>query len=315
MNEIDLKDTKNNARDPFFMVPSRVFEMELNPYELSVLFYLMMRADNEKHTCFPSINRISQGCGMSERKARSVIHSLKEKEIIEIKPSYVSTHKNFNRQTSNHYLIKIWRDGAQYAPTPCTPNTHSLHDIPPPPARHTGEINKTKPNITKTNITTPTELSEHAVDGGEIERNSFLKLKEKWFEILKNDKGFEEENISLLDRALEHLWFKKEAEYEGNKYPQNELWRLLCDKCTPEILVDSVAFLSASREPIRSPVAYLGKCILGGLINGFQKLEAPPQPSSATPKQARFPSLESAFDVDDFFAAAMRNTYGDEFKF
>ena len=41
-------------REPFFIVPSRVFELDLNPYELSVLFYLMMRADNETHTCFPS---------------------------------------------------------------------------------------------------------------------------------------------------------------------------------------------------------------------------------------------------------------------
>ncbi len=48
-------------------------------------------------------------------------------------------------------------------------------------------------------------------------RFSFLELKRECFKILKNERGLEEDYILLLDRAIEHLWFKSSAEYEGKK--------------------------------------------------------------------------------------------------
>ena len=153
------ENTKEKIDEPFFIVPSRVFELELSPYELTVLFYLMMRADNQTHTCFPSVKRMSSACKISERKVREVIHSLQEKQIVEIKSKYVSTKNDFNRQTANNYSIVLFSTPpAQYAVPPCTMYTHPLHDMHLPPARDAGEINKTIPNITKTNITISTEL-------------------------------------------------------------------------------------------------------------------------------------------------------------
>ncbi len=189
----------------------------------------------------------------------------------------------------------------------------------PPISPHDREINKTKPNITKNNITISTITTAEAV--GENERKSFLDLKGFWFENLKQEKGMDQEEILLLDKALDHLWFKRGAEYEGQKYTQNELWGLLCDKCTPEILASSVEFLLASKEPVRSPVAYLGKCILGGVVKGFlkyKKIDAKENAvSDMTEKStsSAVDSEESSFDVNDFFTAAMRNTYGEDFKF
>ena len=181
------------------------------------------------------------------------------------------------------------------------------------------EINKTKPNRTKNNITISTLTTAEAVD--EKERKSFLELKGFWFENLKKEKGIDQEEILLLDRALDHLWFKKDAEYEGKKYTQDELWELLCNKCTPEILVASVEFLLASKDPVRSPVAYLGKCILGGLVKGLPKYKKSEVTENTSPDASQNPmtsqvdSDDSSFDVNDFFAAAMRGTYGDDFKF
>ena len=154
----------------------------------------------------------------------------------------------------------------------------------------------------------------------------------------------------LLDRALEHLWFKKGAEYQGRKYTQNELWQLLVTKTTPDVLMASVEFLGASKEPVRSPVAYLGKCILGVLVNGIiapkgatkvvggestgagekatnageivngksTDIKNPSeQPAGAKKSGECLDGMNgrSSFDVDDFFSAAMRNSYGDDFKF
>ena len=73
----------------------------------------------------------------------------------------------------------------------------------------------------------------------------------------------------------------------------------------------SIEFLNASKEPIRSPVAYLGKCILGGLVNGFLEFKR----SEKRKDDLDGMNGRSSFDTDDFFAAALRNSYGDDFKF
>ena len=310
---------KSNAREPFFLVPSRVFDEGLNSYELAVLFYLIMRSDNEKHTCFPSVKTMAKACNISERKVRDVIHSLETNQIIKIKSNYVSTHKEFYRQTSNHYLISIFdTPPARHTPSPCTTNTLPVNEVHTPPAHNAGEINKTKPNITKTNITISTELSVDEAMDLEKERFSFLELKRECFEILKNERGLEEEYVLLLDRALEHLYFKNGAEYEGRKYTQNELRGLLASKTNPDILHACVEFLSASKEPVRSPVAYLGKCILGGLVNGISSSKSAnsdvPDAPKKHPENLDGMNGNPSFDVDDFFTAAMKNMYGDNFK-
>ena len=308
------KDEAKKEHEPFFIVPSRVFELGLTPYELSVLLYLMMRVDNEKHTCFPSEKGIAKGCGSSLSSTRRAIASLEEKKIISIECHYMPTSNGMRRQTSNRYKILVFENTpvAQIEHHPCSNRT-------PPVFTESREINKTKPNRTKNNITISTLTTAEAVD--EKERKSFLELKGFWFENLKKEKGIDQEEILLLDRALDHLWFKKDAEYEGKKYTQDELWELLCNKCTPEILVASVEFLLASKDPVRSPVAYLGKCILGGLVKGLPKYKKSEVTENTSPDASQNPmtsqvdSDDSSFDVNDFFAAAMRGTYGDDFKF
>ncbi len=306
------EDDNKKAHEPFFIVPSRVFDKGLSPYELSVLFYLMMRADNEKHTCFPSVKSMAKICKISERKVREVIHSLETKGIIEIKANYVPTRNDFNRQTSNHYLVNIFcTPCAHKTPTLCTKNTPSMNVVHTPPVPPAEEINKTKPNITKSNITKSTELTVDEAVEMEKERFSFLELKRECFEILKNERGLEEEYILLLDRAVEHLYFKNGAEYEGQKYTQNDVRVMLKEKITPDVLASSVEFLNASKEPVRSPVPYLATCILGGLVNGFYAHKK----SEKAKENLDGMNGRSSFDVDEFFAAALRHSMGEDFKF
>ena len=297
---------KSNAREPFFLVPSRVFDEGLNSYELAVLFYLIMRSDNEKHTCFPSEKGIAKACGMSLSTVKRTVKSLDEKKLIHIQKQFSQSKNGLNRQTSNLYIMQFCR-----TPPTVQSDTHPSSERHSPQLTQTREINKTKPNITKTNITISTELSvDEAVEMEKL-RFSFFELKRDCFEILKNERGIEEEYVLLLDRALEHLWFKNEAEYEGRKYAQNEVRDLLCTKTTPDILASSVEFMKASKEPIRSPVAYLGKFILGGVVNGFLEFKRSEKPKDELDGM----NGNSSFDTDDFFAAALRNSYGDDFKF
>ena len=304
---------KSNAREPFFLVPSRVFDEGLNPYELAVLFYLIMRSDNEKHTCFPSEKGIAKACGMSLSTVKRTVKSLDEKKLIHIQKQFSQSKNGLNRQTSNLYTIQFCR-----TPPTVQSDTRPSSDRHSPQLTQTREINKTKPNITKTNITISTELSVDEAMDLEKERFSFLELKRECFEILKNERGLEEEYVLLLDRALEHLYFKNGAEYEGRKYTQNELRGLLASKTNPDILLACVEFLSASKEPVRSPVAYLGKCILGGLVNGISSSKSAnsdvPDAPQKRPENPDGMNGNPSFDVDDFFTAAMKNMYGDNFK-
>ena len=302
-----MKQEENSkAYEPFFIVPSRVFDKGLSPYELSVLFYLMMRADNEKHTCFPSEKGIAKACGMSLATVKRNIKSLETKQLIKVKKQFSNTKNGLNRQTANLYTIQLSETPPVVAID--TPPSSVGH---PPQFTQIREINKTKPNITKTNITKSTELTVGEAVEMEKERFSFCELKRECFEILKNERGLEEENILLLDRAIEHLYFKNGAEYEGQKYTQNDVRVMLKEKITPDILASSVEFLNASKEPVRSPVPYLATCILGGLVNGFYAHKK----SEKAKENLDGMNGRSSFEVNDFFAAALRRSYGEDFKF
>ena len=84
---------KEPIREPFFTVPSKVFEFGINPYELSALFYLCMRADNKTHSCYPSEKGIARACGMSDRTVRNALHHLKDKGLIKIEPHFVKSKR------------------------------------------------------------------------------------------------------------------------------------------------------------------------------------------------------------------------------
>ena len=142
------------------------------------------------------------------------------------------------------------------------------------------------------------------------ERNDFLDLKRDCFEKLKSDFKIEEDYVLLLDRALEHLWSKKEIEYEDQKYSASELKSLLIEKLGASSLASCVEYLRHSSASIRSPVPYLAKCILGAIlhpVSAFEMTDA--EKSSPTLKETE---NGSTFDVDDFFQAALERAYNYE---
>ncbi len=149
------ENTKEKIDEPFFIVPSRVFELELSPYELTVLFYLMMRADNQTHTCFPSEKGIARACGMSLASVKRTVKSLLEKQLIDVNKQFTQSKNGLNRQTANLYIIQLCR-----TPPDAQTDTHPSSVRHSPQLTQIREINKTIPNITKTNITISTELRE-----------------------------------------------------------------------------------------------------------------------------------------------------------
>ena len=147
-------EAKKEARGEFFIVPNRIFELGLTPYELSVLLYLMMLADRKTNSCFPSEKGIARACGMSLATVKRSIKALEERSLINVKRQFSESKNGLNRQTSNLYTVQL------YEIPPVV-----LRDISPSSVRHPPqltqirEINKTKPNKTKLNISIPTEQS------------------------------------------------------------------------------------------------------------------------------------------------------------
>lgn len=146
------------------------------------------------------------------------------------------------------------------------------------------------------------------------ERNDFLDLKRDCFEKLKNDFKIEEDYVLLLDRALEHLWSKKEMEYEAHKYSASEVKSLLTEKLGASSLASCVEYLRHSGASVRSPVPYLAKCILGALTQGKTDL---PSATAGRENEGENKNMSafgeaknsSSFDVDDFFQAALERSY------
>ena len=166
----------SKSKKAFFTVPSDVFSHELNPYELAVLFCLCKHADNKSHTCWPSEKNIARECKMGYSTVRKEINSLKDKKIISTKSHYQKSTNNLLRQTSNYYKILLFderEDMFLHSTPPATVEHPPCSDIAPPLLCGSGEINKTKPNITIPNITTSTELKSSAFEEDE-ERKIFL---------------------------------------------------------------------------------------------------------------------------------------------
>ena len=249
----------SKSKKTFFKVPSEVFSYELNPYELAVLFCLCKHADNKSHTCWPSENSIAKECGMGYSTVRKAINSLKNKKIISAKSQYKKSVNNLARQTSNCYTILFFdeiEEMSSHSTPPATIEQDPCYVVAPPLLCGSGEINKTKTNITISNITTSTELKSSAMEEDES-ASLFLKLKEKCLLELQNEYALDEDKIDLVDRALYGLWERNELSYEGRVYSNEELKKAILERLSSGVVVTALSYLENASEPIRLPVAYL----------------------------------------------------------
>lgn len=287
-------------KEPFFIVPSKVFSLGLTPYELAIVFYLCMRADNEKHTCWPSVTSISKECGMSDAKVRRCIHDLQERQIIEIKKQYASTKKGINRQCSNFYTLLIFEENdaksVQGTGGGTTLDSGSVYDISPPPVPHTGEINKTIFNKTKTNIIKSIELRPAE---SEIERKNkkvFEDLKDECLRALSLEWRVSEDYCEMVNKALIDIWNRGCFFHDGRTYSGDEVCTILCERLTATRVKRALDAMLERGDEVRLPLLYLAKCIFASLVSPI-----------SDEKKGKSPQ-NSSFDIDDFFETALRRS-------
>lgn len=85
----------------FFMVPNRIFELELKPRDFTVYCCLLRHSDNNIRTCFPSRRLIAKECQMDKKTVDSAVESLSALGLVK----KIQRHRENGTRTSNLYYV------------------------------------------------------------------------------------------------------------------------------------------------------------------------------------------------------------------
>ncbi len=85
----------------FFMVPNRVFDLELKPRDFSVYCCLLRHSDNKNGSCFPSRRMIAKECCMDRKTVDCAIESLSNLGLVK----KIHRHRENGTRTSNLYYV------------------------------------------------------------------------------------------------------------------------------------------------------------------------------------------------------------------
>ena len=91
----------------FFMVPNRIFDLELKPRDFTVYCCLLRHSDSKDGSCFPSRRVIAKECGMgiSDFLSRlffdSAIENLSSLGLVK----KIQRHREDGTRTSNLYYV------------------------------------------------------------------------------------------------------------------------------------------------------------------------------------------------------------------
>lgn len=101
-------------REPFVMLPRRIFDYQLPPIPFAVYCYLLC-CHNKTNGCYPSRQTIAKACGVSDSSTGRAIKQLEKYGLIKVNHNFGD-----GRQRNNSYeLLPL--------------NTPSVHGEPPPP--------------------------------------------------------------------------------------------------------------------------------------------------------------------------------------
>ena len=99
----------HDSTNGFSIVP-RYLLGTLTALELAAYVSLVSHTD-EFGMCWPSHSLIAKESGMSTMSARRAVASLAEKGVLSVE----HRTNDIGGQTSNHYLVRVWRNG-EYPP-------------------------------------------------------------------------------------------------------------------------------------------------------------------------------------------------------
>lgn len=84
-------------REPFIMLPKRIFEYKLPPIPFAVYCYLLS-CHNQRNGCYPSRRTISKACGISGSSVGRAVKQLEQAGLIQVNHNFGD-----GRQCNNSY--------------------------------------------------------------------------------------------------------------------------------------------------------------------------------------------------------------------
>ena len=85
----------------FFMVPNRIFDLELKPRDFTVYCCLLRHSDSKDGSCFPSRRVIAKECGMDRKTVDSAIENLSSIGLVK----KIQRYREDGTRTSNLYYV------------------------------------------------------------------------------------------------------------------------------------------------------------------------------------------------------------------
>lgn len=85
----------------FFMVPNRIFDLELKPRDFTVYCCLLRHSDSKDGSCFPSRRVIAKECGMDRKTVDSAVENLSSLGLVK----KIQRHREDGTRTSNLYYV------------------------------------------------------------------------------------------------------------------------------------------------------------------------------------------------------------------
>ena len=94
----------------FFMVPNRIFDLELKPRDFTVYCCLLRHSDSKDGSCFPSRRVIAKECGIDRKTVDSAIENLSSLGLVK----KVQRHREDGTRTSNLYYVVSLLEQCKY---------------------------------------------------------------------------------------------------------------------------------------------------------------------------------------------------------
>ncbi|MUG43444.1 helix-turn-helix domain-containing protein [Paenibacillus woosongensis] len=217
------------ARKRNFFTPSNdIFEFGLNPFQLSVYFYLARCANNAKEEAFPSYATIAEKTGMSERKAKNVVKEL-------VSAGFIKKQRRWGERggQSNVYVVEdpltVELDGARGVKSD-TPNMKNSEE---------SSNGKGSGHILGTQSYTPqTVKSAYDALNGVHDMHSPSARGAQYKELYINNKDYKEKTYIDFDKIDDHSYFqiynsvyKERFDKNHPRITEDQLRRLEVDIC------------------------------------------------------------------------------------
>ena len=105
---------KRDAIKNYFPVPNEIFNLGLRAGEIALYAFLLRCEDRKTFKCWPSYKTICKALNISKNTVKTYVEKLCEKQLIEVRYTYVYTTDGKKRNGNLMYTIRPIQEAIKY---------------------------------------------------------------------------------------------------------------------------------------------------------------------------------------------------------